>query len=461
MAKANSKSPSRRKRPAAAPDANLLADLMKWARAAGADAADALYVNGESISVSQRLGKREKLESSEGRDLGLRVFVGRRQAFVSSTDFSPAALRTLAERAVDMARAVPEDPVCGIAPEELLARDWPDLDLDDKRKPPSAGSLLALSAEAEDAARAVKGVTNSEGAEASWGRTSIVLAASNGFLGGYRRSGYSLSCAVLAGEGTGMERDYEWSSAVHFDDLMAPARVGRNAGKFAVQRLNPKKAPNARLPVVYDRRISGGLIGHLAGAINGRSVARGTSFLKDRMGREVFAKGVRILDDPHRKRGLGSRPFDAEGLPTKRYAVVDDGVLTTWLLDLAAARQLNLAPTGHAARGTSGPPSPTTSNFYLAKGKLSVDELIADIKSGLYITDLIGFGVNGVTGDYSRGASGFWIENGKRAWPVSGITVAGNLKDMFLNMTPASDLQFKGAINAPTVRIEGMTIAGS
>lgn len=443
-----------------APDANLLADLMKWAKAAGADAADALYVNGESIAVAQRLGKREKLESSEGRDLGLRVFVGRRQAFVSSTDFEPKALRTLAERAVDMARAVPEDPVCGIAPEELLADDWPDLDLDDKRRP-SAKSLIGLATEAEDAARSVKGVTNSEGAEASWGRSSVVLAASNGFSGSYRRSGYSLSCAVLAGEGTGMERDYEWSSAVHFEDLMAPAKVGRNAGKFVVGRLNARKAVSARLPVVYDRRVSGSLIGHLAGAINGRAVARGTSFLKDKMGERVFAEGIRIVDNPRRKRGLGSKPFDAEGLATKRYAVVDDGVLTTWLLDLAAARQLNLKPTGHASRGTSGPPSPSTSNFYLEKGEASVDELISDIKSGLFITELIGFGVNGVTGDYSRGASGFWIENGKRAWPVSGITVAGNLKDMFLNLTPADDLQFKSTTNAPTVRIEGMTIASA
>jgi PmbA protein len=460
MAKAKKKTAPRKKRPASAPDPNLLADLLKWAKSAGADSADALYVNGEAISVAQRMGEREKLESSEGRDLGLRVFVGQRQAFVSSTDFSPASLRTLAGRAVDMARAVPEDPVCGIAPEELLARSWPDLDLNDRSRP-SARTLLAMAAEAEDAARAVKGVTNSEGAEASWGRTSVMLAASNGFSGGYRRSGYSLSCAVLGGEGTGMERDYEWSSAVHLEDLMAPSRVGRNAGKFCVRRLNPRKAKSARVPVVYDRRVSGGLIGHLAGAINGRAVARGTSFLKDKMGEKVFADGVRVLDNPHRKRGLGSRPFDAEGLPTKRYAVIDDGRLTTWLLDLAAARQLKLKPTGHAARGTSGPPSPTTSNFYIEKGKLSVDELIGDIKSGLYITDLIGFGVNGVTGDYSRGASGFWIENGKLAWPVSGITVAGNLKDMFLNMTPANDLQFKSSTNAPTIRIEGLTVAGS
>ena len=460
MAKAKKSNSDTKKRPASAPDANLLADLMKWAKAAGADAADALYVNGESISVAQRMGKREKLESSEGRDLGLRVFIGQRQAFVSSTDFAPDALRVLAGRAVDMARAVPEDPVCGIAATDLLATEWPDLDLNDKTRP-SAKALLAMAAEAEDAARAVKGVTNSDGAEAGWGRTSVMLATSNGFSGSYRLSGYSLSCSVLGGEGIGMERDYEWSSAVHLEDLMAPAKVGRNAGKFVVRRLNPRKAKSARVPVIYDRRVSGGLIGHLAGAINGRAIARGTSFLKDMMGKKVFADGIRIVDNPHRKRGLGSRPFDAEGLPTKRYAVIDDGHLTTWLLDLAAARQLNLAPTGNAARGTSGPPSPTTSNFYLEKGKLSVKELIGDIESGLYISDLIGYGVNGVTGDYSRGASGFWIENGELAWPVSGITVAGNLKDMFLNMTPADDLKFKSSTNAPTVRIEGLTVAGS
>lgn len=436
-----------------APDANLLADLMKWAKAAGADAADALFDVNESISVAQRMGQREKLESSESSGLRLRAFVGQRQAVVSTTDFSPQALRGLAERVVGMARAVPEDPTCGIAPRELLATRWPDLDLDDRRRP-SARSLVDLAATAEDAARSVKGVTNSEGAEAGWGRTRMLLVTSNGFSGNFRRGGYSLSCAVLAGEGTGMERDYEWTSAVHFEDLMPAAKVGRNAGRFAVERLNPRKAISARLPVVYDRRVSGSMLGHLAGAINGRAVARGTSFLKDRMGQQIFAKGIRIVDNPLRKRGLGSRPFDGDGLPTKRYNVIDDGVLTTWLLDLASARQLNLKPTGHGPGGG-------TSNFYLEKGRLSPDELIADIKSGLYITDMIGFGVNGVTGDYSRGASGFWIENGKKAYPVSGITVASNLKDMFLNMTPASDLQFKSATNAPTVRIEGMTIASS
>jgi PmbA protein len=454
MANPKKKTTQRKPSPPPGVDADLLADLMKWAKAAGADSAEAVYVGGESISVAQRLGKREKLEGSEGRDLRLRAFVGRRSASVSSTDFSPKALRALVERAVGMARAVPEDPYAGIAPAELLATSWPDLDLDDKRRPPSAKALLALAAEAEDAARSVKGVTNSEGAEASWSRTTMMLVTSNGFSGGNRRGGYSLSCAVLAGEGTGMERDYEWSSAVHFDDLMPAAKVGRNAGKFAVERLNPRKAGSARAPVVYDRRLAGGLLGHLASAINGRGVARGTSFLKDSMGQQIFAKGIRIIDNPHRKRGLGSRPFDGEGLPTRRRAVIDDGVLTTWLLDLASARQLDLPPTGHGPGGG-------TSNFYLEKGKLAPDELIADIGNGLYITDLIGFGVNGVTGDYSRGASGFWIENGKKAWPVSGLTVAGNLKDMFLNMSAANDLQFKSSTNAPTVRIEGMTIAGA
>jgi PmbA protein len=432
-------------------DANLLADLMKWAKAAGADAADASYLGAEFTSVTQRLGKREKLESGDGRSLRLRVFIGQRKAFVSSSDFAPKSLRSLAEHAVDMARVVPEDPVCGIAPKELLATKWPDLDLDDGRHL-SAKALIALAAEMEDAARAVRGVTNSEGAEAIWGRYTYAFATSNGFAGGYRIGRSTLRCSVVAGEGTSMVGGHEWSSAVHFEDLMDAGKIGRNAGRFAVRRLNPQQGASARLPVVYDRRVSGGLIGHLAGAINGRAVARGTSFLKDRMGKRIFARGIRILDNPLRKRGLGSQPFDGERLSTRRYAVIDDGVLTTWLLDLAAARQLKLKPTGHSGG---------SSNFYLEKGDLAPAELISDIKRGFYVTELLGSGVNGVTGDYSRGASGFWIDKGKLAWPVSGITVAGNLKDMFRRMTPANDLQFKGTTNAPTVRIEGMTIGGS
>ncbi len=443
----------------ASADANLLNDVLAWTRAAGADAADAIYVEGTQLSVSQRLGAREQLERSEGHDLGLRAFVGTRQAIVSTTDLQVDALKELAARAVAMARAVPEDPVCGLAPPEMLARTWPELDLDDGREA-TVDQLADWCARAEDAARAVPGVTNSEGAGASWGRTRVMLAASNGFTGGYSRGGYSLSCSVLAGDGTGMERDYDWTTGVGVDQLESPEKTGRTAGERAVRRLNPRRMKSTRAPVVYDQRVASSLLGHLAGAINGRAIARKTSFLLDRLGQRIFRPGIRVVDDPHRKRESGSRPFDGEGLPTRRWNIIDDGVLTTWVLDLASARQLDLAPTGHGSRGVSGPPGPSTSNLYLEAGGASVEELIADIESGLYVTELIGFGVNGVTGDYSRGAAGFWIENGKIAWPVSGMTVAGNLKDMFLNLTPASDLIFKGSVNAPTVRIDGMTIAG-
>ena len=440
-------------------DTALLHDVLGWAKAAGADAVDAIYVEGTQLSVSQRLGAREQLERSEGRDLGVRAFVGTRQAIVSSTDLGVAALKELAARAVAMARAVPEDPVCGLAPPELLARQWPDLDLDAGTE--ATVDLLAdWCARAEDTARAVPGITNSEGAGAGWGRTRVALAASNGFAGTYSRASYSLSCSVLAGDGTSMERDYDWTSGVYVDQLEAPEKIGRTAGENAVKRLNPRRMKSTKAPVVYDRRVAGGLLGHLAGAINGRAIARKTSFLLDRLGQRIFKPGIRVVDDPHRKRESGSRPFDGEGLPTRRWNIIDDGVLTTWVLDLASARQLELTPTGHGSRGVSGPPGPSTSNLYLEPGSVSVDELIADIKAGLYVTELIGFGVNGVTGDYSRGAAGFWIENGKLAWPVSGVTVAGNLKDMFPNLTPANDLVFKGSVNAPTVRIDGMTIAG-
>ncbi|TWT05081.1 TldD/PmbA family protein [Reyranella sp. CPCC 100927] len=445
--------------PQPAVDTALLHDTVSWAKAAGADAVDAIYVEGTQLAVSQRLGEREQLERSEGRDVGLRVFVGTRQAIVSTTDLNVAALKELAQRAVAMARAVPEDPVCGLAPSDLLARQWPDLDLDDGAEA-SVDQLADWCARAEDAARAISGVTNSEGASASWGRTRVALAASNGFAGTYSRGGYSLSCSVLAGDGTGMERDYDWTSGVYVDQLEAPEKIGRTAGENAVKRLNPRRMKSTKAPVVYDQRIASGLVGHLAGAINGRAIARKTSFLLDRLGQRIFKAGIRIVDDPHRKRESGSRPFDGEGLPTRRWNIIDDGVLTTWVLDMASARQLDLAPTGHGSRGVSGPPSPSTSNLYLEPGDQSVDDLIADIENGLYVTELIGFGVNGVTGDYSRGAAGFWIENGKLTFPVSGMTVAGNLKDMFLNLTPANDLVFKGAVNAPTVRVDGMTIAG-
>jgi PmbA protein len=447
-------------KPASNGDLNLLHELMSLARKAGADTADALLVRGVQVAVGQRLGEREKLERSEGHDLGLRVLIGKRQAMVSTTDFSPDAMAELARRAVAMAKAVPEDPFCGIAGPELLSSRWPDLDIDGGKEP-TVEWLAEQCSIAEDAARAVKGVTNSEGAEASWSRSQVALVTSNGFAGSYARSGFGLSASVLAGHDTGMERDYEWTSAVYQRDLMPAAKVGRRAGERAVRRLNPRVVKSAKVPVLYDPRVAGSLLGHLTGAINGRAIARGTSFLKDRLGKKVFAPSITIIDDPHRKRGQRSKPFDGEGLATRRHDIIEDGVLTTWLLDLASAWQVQMKPTGHAARGTSGPPSPSSSNVYLAPGKQTPKALMADIKSGLYITELIGFGVNGVTGDYSRGASGFWIENGKLSYPVSGITVAGNLKDMFAQLTPANDLEFKTGTDSPTVRLDNMTVAGT
>ena len=439
---------------------DLLDQVIQRARKAGADQADALLYQGISISHAQRLGKIEKLERSEGYDLGLRVLIGKRQAIVSSNDQTAPALAALVERAIAMAKVVPEDEFIGLAEPGEIARNWPTLDQLDPVEPPTE-RLIELAKAAEEAARSVAGVTNSEGAEASWGTSRIALAASNGFRGGYAGSSHGVSVSVVAGTGDAMERDYDYSSAVYAEDLEDPSVVGKRAGEKAVKRLGGRKPQTCRVPVVYDPRISSGLLGHLAGAISGPSVARKTSFLKDKLGQRIFAAGVTVTDDPHRPRGFRSKPFDGEGLPNARRAFIDDGVLTSWVLDLRSARQLGLRSTGHASRGTSGPPGPATTNLYMEPGTLSPQELIADIKSGLYVTELIGMGVNGVTGDYSRGASGFWIENGEIAYPVNEITIAGNLKDMFLNLTPANDLVFRSSINAPTIRVEGLTIAGS
>jgi PmbA protein len=438
----------------------ILEDLLKRAKAKGAEAADCLIVRDVSLNVAQRLGKREKLERSEAQDLGLRVFVGKCQAIVSTSDLEPKTLDELAERAVAMARVVPEDEFCGLADPALLVKTPVALDLDDKKEP-SEAELTEMIARAEDAARAVPGVTNSEGAEAGWGKVQIALAASNGFRGSYATSRWGISVSVLAGEGTGMERDYDFSSAVFGENLLDPETLGRSAGERTVRRLNPRKASTAKIPIVYDPRVANGLIGHFVGAINGASIARGTSFLKDRMGQQIFAKGIRIIDDPHRPRGLRSKPFDGEGVANKKRALIEDGVLTTWLLDCRSARQLKLTTTGHAARGTSSPPSPSAANLYLEPGKVTPAELMSDIKQGFYVTELIGMGINGVTGDYSRGAAGYWIENGKLTHPVSEVTVAGNLKDMFQNLTPANDLLFRYGTDSPTVRIDGMTLAGA
>ena len=430
---------------------DILDRLIRAARAAGADAADALIVGSVSAAVSYRLGKLEDVERSESSDLGLRVFVGERVAFVSSTDLSTRALDELPERAVAMAK---------LAPADRLARSFPALDIEDSLEPPP-DLLIERARAVEGAAMAVPGITNSEGGGASFGRSAIALATSEGFFGSYAGTSHSVGVAVLAGDGTAMERDYESASARHTDDLESAEEVGRRAGHRTISRLNPRKVKTQDVPVFYDPRVSAGLIGHFAGAISGASIARGVSFLKDRMGQQIFAPGINIIDDPHRLRGLRSKPFDGEGVRNKRTAFVERGVLQSWILDCASAKQLGLATTGHAARGTGGPPSPSTTNLYMEPGVIAPDMIIDGIKQGFYVTELMGMGVNSVTGDYSRGASGFWIENSEIAYPVAEVTVAGNLKDMFLHMTPANDLVFRYGTNAPTILIEGMTVAGA
>ncbi len=442
---------------------DLLEDLIRRARAAGADAADAVLVAGTSLSVQRRLGQTEHVERSEGRDLGLRVFLGRHAAVVSSTAIDPSGFAALTERAVAMARVVPEDPYAGLADTAATAATMPDsgpLDLADGEEP-DAARLAARASAAEEAALAVPGVTNSEGAEAGYGRVEVALVTSAGFAGRLVRTSHSVSATALAGVGTAMQRDYDYHGTVHLADLDGPGVIGRRAGDRAVARLNPTRPQTARLPVLYDPRVAGSLLGHLAGAINGAGIARGTSFLKDRLGQLVFAPGIAVHDDPLRRRGLRSKPWDGEGTPTAPRALVDDGVLTTWLLDSRSARQLGLVSTGHAARGTGGPPSPAPTNLYLAPGPLSPTELMADIRLGLYVTELIGMGVNGVTGDYSRGAAGFMIRDGALAEPVAEITIAGTLPEIFAHLTPASDLRFRRGTDSPTLRVEGMTVAGA
>jgi len=432
--------------------------LVAAARRAGADAADAVAERGMSLSVEVRDGTVEASERSEGDNMGLRAFVGRRQAVVSTNDLT-GNLDELAERAVAMARVAPEDRFAGLAEPERLARQVPDLDLLDPELP-SVTQLEAMARAAEAAALAVKGVSKSGGASASAGIGGMVLVTSGGFKGSYLGSRHGVSMQAIAGEGTGMEQDYDFSSAIHAADLTAPELIGRSAGERAVRRLNPRKVTTRRVPVVFDPRISGSLVGHLASAINGGAIARKTSFLKDRMGERLFAPGIAIVDDPLRRRGLRSHPFDGEGVAGERRALVRDGVLASWILDCATARELGLATTGHARRGVSSTPSPGASNLHLEPGAVSADALIGDIADGFYVTDLIGMGANMVTGDYSRGASGFWIENGERSYPVSEMTIAGHLNEIFRNLTPANDLVFRYGTNAPTVRLEGLTVAG-
>lgn len=436
------------------------AALIEHARRAGADAADAVYSGEASEGLHVRLGKLEDVERSESEHVSLRVFVGARSASIGSSDLAEAALVELAARAVAMARAAPEDRFAGLAPAELLAAGpHPPLELADPNEPAPA-DLRERCAAAEDAARAISGVTNSEGAGANAGRGLFALATSHGFVGGYAGTNHSISASVIAGTGAGMQRDHAWRSARFVEDLPAPEEIGRIAGERAVARVLPGRLASGPLPVVFDPRVGGTLISHLIGAMAGAAIARRASFLLGKEDARLFPPGTVIADDPLRPRGLRSRAFDGEGLATAPRELVSDGRLTGWLLDSASARQLGLAPSGHAVRGGNGAPGVSASNVHLAAGSATPAELMADIAEGVYVTELFGHGVNPVTGDYSRGAAGFRIVNGALAGPVAEFTVAGSLIDMFATLTPASDLEWHRAVNVPTIRIDGMTVAG-
>lgn len=437
------------------------AALLDAARRAGAGAADVLYIGDGSTGVQVRLGALEDVERSEGEEIGLRFFAGTRSASVSSSDLSPDAMAALVERAAAMAREAPEDPWSGLAPEDRLMKDGgPDVQGDDGRDPLPT-ELKARALAIEEAARAVPGIVNSDGASVSAGRTIIALATSHGFCRGYSTSGYSGSAGVLAGTGSDMQRDFAQHSVRHYEDLDPPEAIGRLAGERTVARLNPAKLDSGAMPVMFDPRVGPSLIGHLLASITGPAISRKTSFLLGHEDEQLFAAGITIRDDPHRPRGMRSKPFDGEGLATAPRDIVSAGMLTGWLLDSASARQLGLAPTGHASRGIGGSPGASATNVHMEPGMITKTELIADIVKGLYVTELIGQGVNTVTGDYSRGASGFIIENGVIGAPVAEITIAGNLLDMFRQLTPADDLDFRRAVNVPTLRVDGMIVAGA
>jgi len=435
--------------------------LVQRGIAAGATAADALYVADRSSAVQVRLGELEDVSRSEGQQIGLRLFDGQRSATVASSDMSDEALGVLVERCLAMAREAPEDPFAGLAPEQLLQLgDMPSIDGLDPREPdPTELRVRAL--EAERAALGVPGITNSSGASAGASGSTIALATSGGFSGAYSVSGHSCSAGVIAGEGGTMQRDHAWHSARFLEDLDSAEEIGRKAGDRAVARLNPSRPKPGKYPVIFDPRVSAGLLSHFTGAISGSSIARKTSFLQDKLGQAVFASGVTIVDDPLRKRGLRSRPFDAEGVRVARRELVSGGVLQTWIAETASAKQIGIEPTGHASRGVSGAPGASPSNLYMEAGKRSREELLAAFPEAVLIIELIGHGVNGVTGDYSRGAVGFMVRGGEIAEPVAEITIASNLADMFAMLEPASDLEFRRGVDAPTILVPEMTVGAA
>ncbi len=438
----------------------ILTKLIQKATEKGADSADAISIVNESISVSQRLGKREDLERSESSGFGLRVFLGKKQSIVSSTEISDYGIDELVERAIDMAKVAPDDPYAGINEKNTNTKLPPKLSLLDTFEP-KIESLYENARIAEESALSVKGITNSEGAESSWSKSSIALANTNGFFESYSGSSFSISAAVIAGKGSDMERDYDYSVARHKSKLEDPKTIGINAAERAVRRLNPVKIDSCELPVVFDWRVASSLLGHFSNAINGQSIAKKTSFLNDKINKQIFSKKINIIDDPHIADGLGSKPFDGEGTQTNKIKIVSNGILKSWILDLSSSRQLGLRTTGHASRGTSSIPFPSPTNLYLEPGENSLEEIIESLKKGIYITELIGMGVNGVTGDYSRGAAGFLIENGKITYPISEITIAGNLNSIFSKLTPANDLKFKNRTNSPSLLIDEMAVAGN
>lgn len=435
-------------------------DLISTARKKGADAADAVARAESSESIAVRLGDLEDVERSEGESIGLRVFVGQRSASIQTSDFTRESFETLAERAIDMARLAPEDQYAGLAPEDMLfSGELPELDLADAAEP-SPQSLRERALAAEDAARSVDGVTNSNGGGASFSRAVMALVTSHGFARGYEAGAHGISASVVAGEGGNMETDYEYRTARHLEDLPDPQWIGTEAGRRTVARLDPGTMPSKAMPVVFDPRVGTGLVGHLLGAMSGPSAARKGTFLLGREEEQLFDSAVRIVEEPLRKRGLRSRPFDGEGLAATKRSLVEDGRIFGWMTNAASSRQLGVPMTGHAGRGGGGAPGVSASNVHIEPGAVSAKELMADIEEGVFVTQLFGQGVNLVTGDYSRGASGFRIENGEIGSAVAEITIAGNLVDMFRALVPADDLEFIQGINVPTLRIDGMTVAG-
>ncbi|WP_299553552.1 TldD/PmbA family protein [uncultured Tateyamaria sp.] len=437
--------------------------LLDVAKSAGADAADTIAIQGTSLSVDVRSGALEQAERSESIDIGLRVFVGQKQANVSASDTSDRTIEEMAMRAVAMASEAPDDPFAGLAEPDQLVTDWDidSLQLNDTSPEPAAEDLQSDALAAEAAAGKIKGISQVEQASAAYGARNIWLATSNGFSGGYRRTDRALSCVSIAGSGTDMERDYSGDSRIFQSDLRSAEDIGTEASMRTVERIGARKPPTGTYPVLFDERISSSLIGHLLAAANGSNIARGSSWLRDKLEQAVLPDGMNLVEDPHRPRTSGTRPFDAEGLPTHRRTIVENGVLTGWTLDLSTARKLEMAPTGNAARGTSAPPSPSNWNVTLDAGAATRDDLIQDMGTGLLVTSMIGSTINPNTGDYSRGASGMWVENGEIAYPVNECTIAGNLIDMLRQIVPANDARVHLSRVVPSLLIPGMTLAGS